>query len=76
MTRISCVEKSEDDYYVTISHEMSKTHYISFIASVRDDGCEIRKLYAEENAEVRFRISRTKNLLYYCNVHGLFRIRV
>ena len=71
-----CVEKSEDDYYVTISHEMSKTHYISFIASVRDDGCEIRKLYAEENAEARFRISRTKNLLYYCNVHGLFRIRV
>jgi hypothetical protein len=31
--RIS-VEKVEDEYYVSIAHEMSKTHYISFIAAV------------------------------------------
>ena len=68
-----CVEKVEDEYYVTIPHEMSKKHYISFIAAVKDDGCEIRKLYAEGNAEARFKISRTKYLLYYCNMHGLFK---
>ena len=34
-----CVEKVEDEYYVTIPHEMSKKHYISFIAAVKDDGC-------------------------------------
>ena len=39
-------------------------------------GCEVRKLYAEGNAEARFKISRTKYLLYYCNVHGLFRASV
>lgn len=70
------VEKVEDEYYVTIHHEMTKTHYISFIASVKDDGLEIKKLYAEGNAEARFKISRTKYLLYYCNKHGLFRVRV
>ena len=70
------VEKIEDEYYVTISHEMSKKHYISFIAAVKDNGCEVRKLYSEGNAEARFKISRTKYLLYYCNVHGLFRASV
>ena len=70
------VEKIEDEYYVTISHEMSKKHYISFIAAVKDNGCEVRKLYSEGNAEARFKISRTKYLLYYCNVHGLFKVSV
>ena len=68
-----CIEKVEDEYYVTIPHEMNKRHYISFIAAVKDDGLEIKKLYAEGNAEARFKISRTKYLLYYCNVHGLFK---
>ena len=67
------VENIEDEYYVTISHEMSKKHYISFIAAVKDDGCEVKKLYAEGNAEARFKISRMKYLLYYCNMHGLFK---
>ncbi|MCR5297533.1 MAG: helix-turn-helix domain-containing protein [Clostridiales bacterium] len=70
------IEKAEDEYYVTIAHEMSKAHYISFILAVRDDGCEMKKLYPEGNAEARFRISRTKELYYYCNRHGLFRAPV
>ena len=71
-----CMEKVEDEYYVSIPHEMSKKHYISYIAAIRDDGCEVKKLYAEGNAEARFKINRTKYLLYYCNVHGLFKVRV
>ena len=67
-------EKVEDEYFVTIPHEMSKTHFISFIMAVKDDGCEIRKLYPEGNAEARFKISRTKSFLYYCNQHGLFKV--
>ncbi len=70
------VERVEDEYYVTVAHEMGKAHYISFILAVRDDGCEIKKLYPEGNAEARFRISRTKWLYYYCNRHGLFRASV
>ena len=68
------VERVEDEYYVTIDHEMSKTHYISFIAAVRDDGYELKKLYPEWNAEARFKISRTQRLFYYCNRHGLFQV--
>lgn len=71
-----CVEKVEDEYYVTVTHEMSKKHFISFIAAVGDDGCEMKKLYPEGNAEARFKIGRVKYLLYYCNIHGLFRVRV
>ena len=70
------VERVEDEYYVTIPHEMTKTHYISFIAAVRGDGYEIRKLYPEGNAEARFKISGTRLLYYYCNHHGLFKVKV
>ena len=68
------IERAEDEYYVAIDHEMSKTHYISFILAAKDDGCEIRKLYPEGNAEARFKIRRTKALCYYCNRHGLFKV--
>ena len=69
--RVECVE---DEYYAAISHEMSKTHYISFIAAARDDGCEIRKLYPEGGAEARFSIRGTRCLYFYCNRHGLFKV--
>lgn len=70
------IEQVEDEYYVTISHEMSRPHYISFILAAKDDGFEIRKLYPEWNAEARFKISRTQCLYYYCNRHGLFKVPV
>ncbi len=70
------VERVEDMYYVTVAHEMSKTHYISFLAAVRDDGCELRKLYPEGGAEAHFAIRGTWFVYYYCNRHGLFRLSV
>ncbi|MBO5568424.1 MAG: helix-turn-helix domain-containing protein [Clostridia bacterium] len=70
------IERVEDEYFVTIPHEMSKTHYISFILAAKDDGVEIRKLYPEGNPEARFKIRRTKHLYWYCNRHGLFKTSV
>ena len=70
------IEKIEDEYYVTVSHEMSKTHYISFILALKDDGYEVKKLYPEGNAEARFKINRTRGFLYYCNKHGLYKVRL
>lgn len=70
------VSRVEDEYYVTLDHEMSKTHYISFICAVRDDGCDFRKLYPEGPAEARFKISGTRFFYYYCNQHGLFKAAV
>lgn len=70
------IETVEDDYYVTVPHEMSKTHHITFILALRDDGYEIKKLYPEGNAEARFGIRRVTGFLFYCNKHGLFRAPV
>lgn len=70
------VEKSEDEYYVTSAHEMSRSHHLSFIAGVRDNACELVRLYPEGAAEARFKIGRTKWLYYCCNRHSLFRIPV
>ena len=65
-------ERQEDEYYVTIPHEMSRTHYISFIAALRDDGLTLKKLYPEWDAEVRLPVAGVIKLFYYCNRHGLF----
>ncbi len=69
------IERVEDEYFVTVSHEMSKTHYISFIAAVRSDGVEIKKLYPEQDAESRFKISGVNQILFYCNQHGLYMVK-
>ena len=63
----------ENEYYISTTHGMSKEHYMSFIAYVTDNRCEIVKLYPEQKAEARF-LNRGKGILYaYCNLHGLFR---
>ena len=69
------LERVEDEYYAAVPHEMSRTHYISFIAAVCDDGIEIKKLYPEQNAECRFKIAWTRQLVFYCNHHGLFKVK-
>jgi len=66
------VEKVEDEYYVTVSHQMTKDHYISFMAAVSPDSIRITKLYPEWNAETRFKISGVKKIYFYCNRDGLF----
>ena len=70
------LEPVEDEYYVTVDHEMSKIHYISFLIAARDDGYEFKKLYPEGGAEARFKVGRTKHLYCYCNHHGLFKATV
>ena len=43
----------EDAHFLTISHPMTKTHYISFMAFASSDRFELVKLYPEGNAEAR-----------------------
>lgn len=66
------VEKVEDEFFVRIEHDMSKTHYISFIAAMSSDRLQMIKLYPEGNAEARFKISGVKRIFYYCNRDGLY----
>ena len=66
------VERVEDEYYVQIEHEMTKQHYISFIAAVSSDRVQLVKLYPEGNAEARFKMNGVKKIYFYCNRSGLF----
>ena len=66
------IELIEDEYYVSVDHDMTKNHYISFLACVHEDGVEIQKLYPESMAETRFRRPLAKYIYAYCNHHGLF----
>lgn len=65
-------ENVEDEIYVTIPHEMTKQHFISFLAAVGENGVELVKQYPEGPCEARFRRSRVQKLYAYCNHHGLF----
>ena len=66
------IEKVEDEYYVRIEHDMTKEHYISFIAALSPDKIQMTKLYPEGNAEGRVKINGVKRILFYCNRDGLF----
>lgn len=69
---INC-EIMENEYWISIEHDMTKEHYISFISYVTNDRCEIVKLYPEQNAEARF-LKRGKGIIYiYCNKDGLIK---
>lgn len=70
------IEKVEDEYYVQIEHDMTKKHYISFIAAICSDKIQMVKLYPEGNAHARFKINGAKQILFYCNRDGLFFMNV
>lgn len=65
------VEEIEEDYYVTFSHDMSKSHFISFVAYVMGDRVLLVRLYPEQGAELRFPRMYRGRLFYYCSRHGL-----
>ncbi len=62
----------DHEYYLTIEHPMTKSHYISSAAYCIGSRFEVVKLYPEGSAEARF-FRRGHGMLYwYCNQHGLF----
>ena len=70
------VEDIEHELYVQIPHEMTKTHYISFIAYITGDRFELVRLYPEGDAAARFFRRGHGKLYWYCNKHGLFEQKV
>ena len=70
------IEGIEDEYYVRIDHDMTKEHYISFIAALAQDSIQMIKLYPEGNAEARLKINRVRKIVFYCNQDGLFSVDV
>lgn len=70
------IERVEDEYYIRIDHDMTKKHYISFIAGISSDKIQMIKLYPEGNADARIKINGVKKIYFYCNRDGLFSINV
>lgn len=70
------IERIEDEYFVRIDHEMTKEHYISFIAVLSSGDIQMSKLYPEGNAEARFKIRGVKKIVFFCNHDGLFSVDV
>lgn len=70
------IERAEDEYYVRIEHDMTKLHYISFMAALSSDKIQFVKLYPEGNAEGRFKMNGVRKIVFYCNKDGMFSIDV
>lgn len=70
------MEKVEDEHFITVHHDMTKSHFISFIAYLTSDRVQFVKLYPEGNAETRFRLCGSGYLYIYCNKHGLMKQKI
>ena len=70
------IERVEDEYYVQIAHEMTKKHYISFVAALSCDELQMVKLYPKGAPEARLKMRGIQKIFYYCNQDGLFDVDV
>ena len=70
------VENVEDEHFITVHHDMSKKHYISFLAYVTCDRVQFVKFYPEGNAETRLQLRGRGYLYIYCNKHGFMKKKI
>ena len=70
------IENVEDQQFITVKHDMTKEHYISFIAFVTCDRIQFLKLYPEGNAQARLHLYGDGYVYIYCNKHGLMKQKV
>lgn len=70
------VERVEDEHFIIVRHEMTKTHFISFVTYLTSDRVQFVKFYPEGNAETRLQLRGRGYLYIYCNKHGLMKKRI
>ncbi len=66
------VEIIENDYFITGSHEMTKEHYITFVALLTGDGLMLRKLYPQWDLQTRIPNVGRGRLIWNCKKDGLY----
>lgn len=66
----------EGETIITVDHEMTKEHHISFVAYTTEDRMGMHKLYAEQNARAEFLIRGHAVIYVYCNRHGLYQLKL
>ena len=62
----------ENEFFISANHEMTKEHYISFVALITDDALILRKQYPEWDFQARIPFFAHGQLVWYCTRHGLF----
>lgn len=61
-----------NEYYISSNHEMSRQHYITFVALRSSDQILLRKLYPEWNLELQMPYIPGAMMIWHCKQHGLF----
>lgn len=69
------MEEVENDYYITFSHEMTKKHFLNFIAYALCDRIILVRLYPEQGGELRIPRYYDGKLYFCCNKHGLWEMK-
>lgn len=59
------------EWYITAIHEMTKEHYISFVAYVSDNTVMVFRQYPEWGMSITLPMYRSGRLVWYCNRCGL-----
>ena len=70
------ISQVEDERYFTLTHGMTKEHFIAFVAYVRFDYVYFVRLYPEQDAAVRLPKGVGGSIYYCCSRHGLFEHRL
>ena len=65
------VEDTGGEWYITSDHEMTKEHYISFVAYVSDSSLMMFRQYPEWAVNVSLPMYRSGRLVWYCSKCGL-----
>lgn len=68
------IQTAEDEYYVSVQHEMKKEHYISFIAAVSSDRVQLVKLYPEGDAAARFKKAMLNTFIIIVTEEGFLNL--
>jgi transcriptional regulator with XRE-family HTH domain len=66
------VEMIESDYFISSAHEMTREHYVAFVALLTGDSILLRRQYPEWNLQTRIPCFSHGMLLWYCTRHGLY----
>ncbi len=64
-------EQIGDEWYISSDHQMTKEHYISFVAYVSDSRVIVSKQYPEWDLQLNLPFFRYGRIVWYCTKHGL-----
>lgn len=60
------------EWFISSEHEMTKEHYISFVAYISDSSVMMFRQYPEWNLQITLPMFRTGRIVWYCTKCGLF----